>query len=330
MKKLLSNNKLWNSRRLLLCLLLVGLVILPFAGLSNYMVRVLVNCLLYSALALSLNMFSGICGQISLGHIGFYCIGAYTSALMSLRLDAPFLLCFLCAGILTGFVAFLIGIPALRLSGGYLAVITISFSEIIRLVVLNWVSFTRGPMGLPGIPAITIFGYKFTSNKPYYFFMLIFCIVLVIIMRNLINSSFGRDLKAIRDDEIASEAMGINNYWNKVIVFAFSAAVAGLAGSVYAHCMRFIDPTSFKSDASMLILSMVVLGGMGNLTGSVIAAVVLTILPELLRGFESIRMLFYGFALIIMMLLRTVKPETYNRYLDAMKKAFSFKRNSEV
>ncbi len=330
MKKLLKNRKFWNSRRLLLCFLLVGLVILPFAGLSNYMVRVLVNCLLYSALALSLNMFSGICGQISMGHIGFFCIGAYTSALMSLRLHVPFLLCFLCAGVLAGVVAFLIGVPSLRLSGGYLCVITLSFSEIIRLIVLNWISFTQGPIGLSGIPAITIFGYRFSSNKPYYFFMLAFCIILVITMRNLINSSYGRDLKAIRDDEIASEAMGIHNYWNKVVVFSFSAAVAGLVGSVFAHCMRFIDPSSFKSDASQLILSMVVLGGMGNLTGSIIAAVVLTILPELLRGFESVRMLFYGFALIFMMLFKAVRPETYSRYLDAVKKAFSFKRNGEV
>lgn len=329
MKKTLINS-FSNTRSLLLGLLLAGLVILPFAGLSNYMVRVLVNCLLYSALTLSLNMFSGICGQISLGHIGFYCIGAYTSALMSLRLGLPFILCFLCAGLLTGIVAFLIGIPSLRLSGGYLAVITISFSEIIRLIVLNWVSFTRGPMGLPGIPPISILGHKFTSNTAYYFFMLVFCILLVIAMKNLINSSFGRDLKAIRDDEIAAEAMGVSNYWNKVVVFAASAAVAGLAGSVYAHCMRFIDPSSFKSDASMLILSMVVLGGMGNLTGSIIAAVVLTILPELLRGFESIRMLFYGFALIFMMLLRTVKAEKYDRCLNAIRNAFSFKRNGEV
>lgn len=161
--------KFLTKRSILLALLLIGLVILPFMGLSNYMVRVLVNCLLYSVLALSLNMFSGICGQISLGHIGFFCIGAYTSALMSLRLNAPFGLCFLSAGVLAAVAAILIGIPALKLSGGYLAIITISFSEIIRLVIVNWVSFTRGPMGLPGIPPISLFGWRFSSNIPYYF-----------------------------------------------------------------------------------------------------------------------------------------------------------------
>ena len=153
--------------------------------------------------------------------------------------------------------------------------------------------------------------------------MLVFCIIVVILMKHIINSSFGRDLQAIRDDEIAAEAMGINNYWNKVVVFACAAFIAGLAGSVYAHCMKFIDPTSFKTDASFLVLSMVVLGGMGSISGSIIAAVVLTILPELLRGFDDYRMLFYGLALIIMMLLRTIKPESWQRTLRIFRKAFA-------
>lgn len=325
--------KIVNNKKLQLALLLAVLVILPFLGLSNYMIRVLVNCLLYSALALSLNLFSGICGQISLGHIGFFCIGAYTSALMSLRLHTPFAVAFLSAGVLAGFAALLIGIPSLKLSGGYLSIITLSFSEIIRLVVLNWVSFTRGPMGLPGIPPIELFDYKFTSNIPYYFFMLVFCILLVILMRNLLGSVHGRELKAIRDDEIAAEAMGVNSYRDKVIVFAVAAMVAGLAGSVYAHCMRFIDPTSFKTDGSFLVLSMVVLGGMGNIAGSIIAAVVLTILPELLRDLADLRMLFYGLALVIMMLFRAVKPESYRRFLGNLKAGLSFrsgKADSEV
>lgn len=321
MKKITRN-------QVLLALFIAALIALPFLGLTNYMVRVLVNCLIYSVLALSLNLFSGICGQISLGHVGFFCIGAYTSALVSLRAGLPFVVCFLAAGILAGIAAMIIGVPSLKLSGGYLAVITLSFSEVIRLIIVNWVDFTRGPMGLPGIPPISFFGFKFQSNIPYYFFMLVFCAVLVIVMRNLIGSAYGRELKAIRDDEIASEAMGINNYRTKVIVFVVAATVAGLAGSVYAHCMRFIDPTAFKTDVSMLILSMVVLGGMGNIAGSIIAAVVLTILPELLRGFNDYRMLFYGLALVIMMLLRTIKPEVYHRFLDNIRKGLSVKRGT--
>ena len=316
--------KILNNKKILLAVLLIALVILPFLGLSNYMVRVMVNCLLYVALALSLNMFSGVCGQISLGHIGFFCIGAYTSALLALRLELPFIVCFLLAGLLSGLVGLLIAIPSLKLSGGYLAIITLSFSEVIRLIILNWVNLTRGPMGLPNIPPIKIFGLVFNDNKPYYFFMLIFCIVLVILMRHLINSRIGRDLLAIRDDEIASEAMGINNYRYKVIVFASVALIAGLVGSVFAHCMRFIDPSSFKIDVSMLILSMVVLGGMGNLTGSIVAAVILTLLPELLRDFESYRMLFYGIALVVLMQLRAIKPEQYQRWWGAIKRGLSF------
>ena len=316
------------GKRALFALFVVVVIALPFMGLTNYMVRVLVNCLLYSVLALSLNLFSGICGQISLGHVGFFCIGAYTSALVSLRTELPFAVCFLAAGILAGVAAMIIGIPSLKLSGGYLAVITLSFSEVIRLVIVNWVDFTRGPMGLPGIPPISVFGVKFQSNIPYYFFMLIFCAILVIAMKNLINSVYGRNMKAIRDDEIASEAMGIKNYRVKVIVFIIAAMIAGLAGSVYAHCMRFIDPTAFKTDVSMLILSMVVLGGMGNIAGSIIAAVVLTILPELLRGFNDYRMLFYGLALVIMMLLRTIKPEIYHHFLSNLQRGLSFYKRS--
>ena len=181
-------------------------------------------------------------------------------------------------------------------------------------------------MGLPSIPPITLFGIRFASNIPYYFFMLVFCILVVILMRHIINSSFGRDLRAIRDDEIAAEAMGINCYWNKVTVFSCAALVAGLAGSVYAHCMRFIDPSSFKTDVSFLVLSMVVLGGMGSIAGSITAAVVLTILPELLRGFDDFRMLFYGLALIIMMLLRIIRPETVRRWTAPVRRALSPRR----
>ena len=317
------------NKKALLAALLGLLAVLPFLGFTNYMVRVMVNCLLYVALALSLNLFSGVCGQISLGHIGFFCIGAYTSALLALKLNLPFILCFLAAGLMAGLVGLCIAIPSLKLSGGYLAIITLSFSEVIRLIILNWVELTRGPMGLPNIPPISFFGWAFKSNKPYYYFMLVFCILLVILMRNLIDSRYGRDLKAIRDDEIASEAMGVNNYRDKVVVFATVALIAGLVGSVFAHCMRFIDPSSFKIDVSMLILSMVVLGGMGNLTGSVIAAVVLILLPEVLRGFENYRMLCYGLALVVMMLMRAIKPESYRRWWDTLKRGLSFGRHGK-
>lgn len=300
----------------LLCILAL---ILPLMGLSNYLVRVMVNCLLYVALALSLNLLSGICGQISLGHIGFYAIGAYTSALLSIRLGLPFLVCFLGAGLVAGLLGLAIALPSLRLSGGYLAIITLSFSEVIRLILLNWIDLTNGPMGLAGISPIIIGGYRFSSNKPYYYLMLTFCVLLILGMRNIISSNYGRKLKAMRDDEIAAEAMGVNNYKQKVVVFAVVALIAGLVGSVYAHCMRYIDPYCFKTDFSMLILSMVVLGGMGSIRGSVIAAIVLTALPETLREFDRYRMLAYGLALVIMMLFKTIQKDEWRRLLSTWK-----------
>ena len=196
----------------------------------------------------------------------------------------------------------LIAIPTLKLSGGYLAILTMSFAEIIRLILLNWTDVTRGPMGILNIPTPNLFGYTIKSSAAFLYLVIIIAIVVYIALRNLIRSKFGRNLKALRDDEISSESMGINVYRHKVIAFVISTGIAGIAGALYASYMEFIDPTSFISDESTVILSMVVLGGMGNMNGSIIAAVLLTVLPEALRSFSDYRMLVYGVVLVVMML----------------------------
>lgn len=299
MKKMTQKQK-----HILSILLLVLLFAFPMMNLSQYIYRIAVISILYAILAMSLNLIAGVAGQISLGHIAYYGIGAYTSALLTVNLGLSVWAGLAAAFVMAMFFGLLIAIPTLKLSGGYLAILTMSFAEIIRLVLLNWTDVTRGAMGILSIPKPVIFGYKIKSSSAYYYLVLLIAIVVFVLLRNLINSKFGRNLKALRDDEISSEAMGIDVYRHKIAAFVISTGIAGVAGALYAHYMEFIDPTSFVSDESTVILSMVVLGGMGNMYGSILAAVILTALPEALRSFSEYRMLVYGMVLVLMMMLK--------------------------
>lgn len=292
------------QKNILSILALVLLFAFPMMNLSQYIYRIAVISILYAILAMSLNLIAGVAGQISLGHIAYYGIGAYTSALLTVNMGVS-----VWAGLAASFFTamlfgLLIALPTLKLSGGYLAILTMSFAEIIRLVLLNWTDVTRGAMGILNIPKPVIFGYKIKSSSAYYYLALVIAIIVFVLLRNLIGSKFGRNLKALRDDEISSEAMGIDVYRHKIAAFVISTGIAGVAGALYAHYMEFIDPSSFISDESTVILSMVVLGGMGNMYGSIVAAVLLTALPEALRSFSEYRMLVYGVVLVLMMMLK--------------------------
>lgn len=292
------------QKNILSILVLVLLFAFPMMNLSQYIYRIAVISILYAILAMSLNLIAGVAGQISLGHIAYYGIGAYTSALLTVNMGVS-----VWAGLAASFFTamlfgLLIALPTLKLSGGYLAILTMSFAEIIRLVLLNWTDVTRGAMGILNIPKPVIFGYKIKSSSAYYYLALVIAIIVFVLLRNLIGSKFGRNLKALRDDEISSEAMGIDVYRHKIAAFVISTGIAGVAGALYAHYMEFIDPSSFISDESTVILSMVVLGGMGNMYGSIVAAVLLTALPEALRSFSEYRMLVYGVVLVLMMMLK--------------------------
>lgn len=248
-------------------------------------------------LATSLNVTVGCLGQITLGHAGFMSIGAYTAALLvkSGLLGGglgAYLLSLLCGGILAWLVSFLIGIPALRLSGDYLAIITLGFGEIIRSII-EYFRFTGGAQGLSGIPTYQDFSTIFWLT-----------VVSVVLMFSLMTSRHGRAILAIREDEIASQAAGLNTTWYKILAFSVSALFAGIAGGMYAQNLSIIQARQFDFNYSINILVMVVLGGMGSFTGATLAAVVLTFLPELLRGFAAWRMIVYALLLIIMMLFR--------------------------
>lgn len=288
----------------ILLLFIVLNVTLPFYMPNKYFIRVATLCVMYSGLAMSLNLITGFMGQVSLGHAAFLGIGAYTSAILSDRMGWPFLVTMACAVIVTGLFGILIGIPSLRLKGSYLAIVTLGFCEVVRLTELNWMSLTRGPLGMTGIERPVIFGYQIKSNQDYYFLSLALLAVIFFLLHSLVNSYIGRAVMAVREDDIAADACGINVRQYKVMVFTISSALTGMIGAFYAHYMRFIDPSAFNFEQSTSILSMVILGGLGGLPGSILGAVLLTILPEALRDMSNLRMLIYGLTIAMMMIFR--------------------------
>ncbi|WP_343207832.1 branched-chain amino acid ABC transporter permease [Anaerolentibacter hominis] len=303
---------------------LIALVVLfPFYAPDQYLVRVATLCVMYSALALSLNLITGFMGQVSLGHAAFMGIGAYTSAILSSRFEWPFLLTMICALVVAGIFGMLLGFPALKLSGTYLAIVTLGFCEVVRLVELNWVSLTRGPMGMTGIAKPVIFGIQIKNNTGYYILALILLVIVMAIVMNIVNSHVGRGIMSVREDEIAAAAMGVNLRNYKVMTFTISSALAGMMGAFYAHYMRFIDPSAFNFDQSTGMLSMVILGGMGGVPGSILGAVILSILPEALRDLSNLRMLIYGLVIAVMMIFRPqgiLGRKTFSDFLGIRKK----------
>jgi branched-chain amino acid transport system permease protein len=257
-----------------------------------------------------MNLILGVTGLLNLGHIAFFGIGAYTSALISLQ-GIPFLPSMLAGSVLAGVIAYLIGIPTLRLKGDYLAIATLGLSETFKSVLTNWVGLARGPQGLPGIPKPSIFSIEFSSLKAYVILALIFLIFTFIVMQILLRSPYGRVLEGIREDEIASQAMGKNTFRFKLTALWFGSFFAGLAGSLYAHYVSFIDPSVISINQTIVILLMVILGGVRNNFGSVLGAVVILCIPEVLRFWNlpgqitgALKQMVFSVTLILLMLFR--------------------------
>ena len=245
-------------------------------------------------LAVSLNLINGFTGQFSIGHAGFFGIGAYASAYLTVVHDMPFLLALIIGGLFAALIGICIGLPTLRLEGDYLAIATLGFGEIIRVVILN-IPAVGGARGFSGISRSTTFGTAY-----------VFMILTVIILKNFISSKHGRACIAIREDELASETLGINTTFYKVAAFTIGAFFAGLAGGLYSHFMGYINPAANQIGfmKSIDILIMVVLGGLGSITRSIAAAIFLTLIPEFLRSLAEYRMVVYPIILILIMLFR--------------------------
>jgi len=291
-------------KKLLAIILVVIAALVPLVVSDDYIVRVLIMSGIFLILTLSLNLVTGYTGQFCLGWAAFYGIGAYTSALLVMKLGFSFWLSMPLAGLMSALFGILLGIPTMRLKDIYLAITTLGFGEIIRLIMLNWTDLTRGSMGLPGIPSPTIFSYEFSSNIPYYYLILALVLITIFSVRRIIDSRVGRALIAIREDDLAAKTMGIDITGYKVLAFAVGAFFAGIAGAFYAHYTSFIDPHTFSFSESITILAMVVLGGMGSIWGSILGAVVLTVAPEALRGLSDYRMIIFGLIMMIVMLVR--------------------------
>jgi len=245
-------------------------------------VHLLVVMTIYGILAISLNLVVGATGLFNLGHAAFYGIGAYTSALL-VKAGVPWLLAVLASMAMAGFVAFIVGIPTLRLVGDYLAVVTMGLGEITRAVFKNWISLTRGPMGLPGIPHASVLGIEFDTAEKFLVLGVICLLIVFVVAERILYSPFGRVLKGIREDEAAVQALGKNTYRYKMGVLIVGSAMAGLAGSLFAHYITFIDPSSFVMWLTFFIFLIIVLGGLGNNLGAVVVTVVFVALREGLR-----------------------------------------------
>jgi len=277
---------------------------------SAYIIHLLILICIYLILSLSLNLSIGYSGVLNLGHIAFYGLGAYTSALLALA-GAPFVLCFLAGGIVAMFCGFLLALPTDKIKGDYLALVTVGFSFIIYSLMLNLDDLTRGPLGLPGIPRPAIFGFVFEDNFSFLILAAIVAIIVYFVIKRITDSPFGKLLEAVRDDELAAKILGKDTFKAKAFSLALSAFFAGLAGSLYAGYITFIDPSSFSLMQIIPIISIVIVGGLASLPGTVAAAVILTLIPEALRfvGFPSsilgpMRQIIYSLILLVILIYR--------------------------
>lgn len=272
----------------------------------GYIEHILILICIYIILAVSLNLIVGFVGLLNLGHAAFFGIGAYASALLTLA-GIPFIIAFVSSFVLAGFFGFLISVPCIRLRGDYLAIATLGFGEIIRSILKNWISLTRGPLGIPGIPKATI-GIVLNTQIKFLVFAAIITVLTILIINRMVNAPFGRVLRSIREDEIAAQSLGKDVSKYKITAMVIGASFAGIAGSLYAHYITFIDPTTFTLTETILMLLMVVLGGMGSITGSIMGAAILIILPEPLRFLQlpstvvaAVRQMIYAIILILFM-----------------------------
>lgn len=299
--RLIFKNKA--ARNILLTLLLLVLVSAPLI-VNNYYTDVLTITGIYVILALGLNIVVGLAGLLDLGYIAFYAIGAYSYGILNTTFGVPFWPGILIGGTLAAIAGMILGMVTLRLRGDYLAIVTLGFLMIIHLILNNWDSLTHGPNGILGIKAPAIGGFVFSEPSHFYYLILLIDIFAIFIINRLINSRIGRAWIAIREDEIAASAMGINITTMKILAFTLGALWAGIAGVFFAGRYAFISPESFTFLETVLVLSMVVLGGMGSIPGVIIGAALLIILPEVFRSFQDYRMLAFGGAMVTMMIFR--------------------------
>jgi branched-chain amino acid transport system permease protein len=302
----------------------VALPFLPFA--NRYVIDVATTVLIYVMLGWGLNIVVGLAGLLDLGYVAFYAVGAYSYALLAINFDLSFWVCLPLAGLFAGLTGVLLGFPVLRLRGDYLAIVTLGFGEIVRIIIINWQSLTGGPNGITGVPRPSFFGLPLTANPPegsvafhqflgieyspihrivfLYFLILALALITNFFTLRIRKLPVGRAWEALREDEIACRALGINPRNTKLTAFGIGAMFGGFAGAFFATRQGFISPESFTFVESATIVAIVVLGGMGSQIGVVLAALFLTLLPEFGRDFAQYRMVVFGAAMVLIMIWR--------------------------
>jgi branched-chain amino acid transport system permease protein len=276
-----------------------------------YLIHLLILVGIYSVLAVSLNLALGNTGLMNMGHIAFFGIGAYTSVIFTKDLGVPFFAAFLIAGLLTSVFGFILVYATRKLRGDYLALATLGFSFVIYSLMLNWSSVTRGPLGIPGISKPCFFGLCIANNLQYLIFVLIISAISIAIMYIIVNSSFGKLLAATRDDDIGLRALGKNTFMLKSKALMISAFFAGIAGSLFAHYITYIDPSSFMLSEVILIFTIVIVGGIASIKGSIVSTFLIILIPELLRFLNipssvlgPARQIIYALILLVIVLWR--------------------------
>lgn len=295
----------WAIHERIVTLAILGVaLVFPLVIKNPYIVNIGVLVGIYVILSMSLNLITGYMGIVTLGHAAFFGIGAYTSALLSLNFGLNFLVTSLAAAAVSAAFGLLLGLPTLRLSGKYLSIVTLSFCEIVRILEVNLKGLTRGPLGLPRIPAPEFFGLVLDEPWQQYYLVVLLCVLTFVCISRIMNSRVGRGITAIKNDPLAAEAMGVKCFQYKLMTFAVSAMFAGVGGAFYAHYMNYINPANFSFDQSTLILSMTIMGGLGNLFGSIFGAITLLAIPEILRPLMQWRQVIYGVLLVVMVMWR--------------------------
>lgn len=284
-------------------LLAVALLGLPLVVRDAYVMRVInvigINCLL----ALGLNLVIGVAGQLDAGQAGFFAVGAYVAGVLGVRFGVPFWVNVVLAALAAGALAVSIG-PVLRLRGVFLAVATLAFGEIVRIVINNWVPVTNGPNGIPNIPTPALGGLHFDTDQRYYYLIAAWVFVCYLVIARMENSRIGRAMKAVRDNQDAAEAMGVHAIRYKITAFGVAGAFAGVAGALLAHLQTYISPENFTFLTSIDIIFMVVLGGLGSVPGSIVGAIVVTVGPEFLRFLKVYRLIVYSLVILAVLIYR--------------------------
>ncbi len=280
-------------------IILISAVIFPIITDNQYYIYIGVLTLMYMILASSLNIIVGYTYQYLIGFAGFFAIGAYTTAIITTSYEVNFIFVFLISGIIASIFALLLGIPTSRLGGIFFAFATLGFGEIIRLIIINWDTLTRGTFGIPGIPRPKLFNFIINTNTNFYYFALLILLVQLFISYRVINSRVGRAWLSLKENSEAAKAMGIKIAKYRVLNLMYGTFWAGMGGAFFAYFTQYVSPDTFVLDEGFRIFAMVLVGGMGTLIGPIAGSGLLTILPELVREFARYQLIIYGIAILL-------------------------------